>query len=139
MILTLLQTGMRASELAAIKARDIDSEQGTVTIRAGKGGKSRILAASPELLEALGLLIGEKLGYQDVYRCVRQVGQRARVEDVHPHRFRHTFAHSFLAAGGDIGDLRVLLGHSSFAMTARYSSYFEGQRAVASHRRFLAG
>jgi len=133
-ILCLLKLGLRASELARVT--EVDIEEGAIRIH-GKGGKTRLLGASPAIMRALVTLCEGRLTYQAVYRTVKALGQRTRLARVHPHRFRHTFAHDFLAAGGDIGDLRVLLGHSSWGQTARYAAFYEGERAVSGHRRFL--
>jgi site-specific recombinase XerD len=133
-ILCLLRLGLRASELAGIRAGDVKAD--VVIIRKAKGGKERVLAVGP-LLGPLEAICAAGLSYQGVYRMVKAVGRRAGVPGCHPHRFRHTFAHDFLAAGGDIGDLRVLLGHSSWGQTARYAAFYEGERAVSGHRRFL--
>lgn len=138
-ILLLYDTGIRASELVGLEAEDVDFEEGTLRI-AGKGNKVRMVAASLPILEALrGRVNGSgpvfPFDYQQVHRLVKAIGKRASVQDVHCHRFRHTFADAYLRAGGDRGDLRLLLGHSSYKMVDRYCSYFEQERAVAAHRR----
>jgi site-specific recombinase XerD len=53
-------------------------------------------------------------------QLVRSLGERAGVPDVHPHRFRHTFAVNFLINGGDPYALQDLLGHESMEMVRRY-------------------
>ena len=133
-ILCLLRLGLRASELAGIEADDVGTD--VVIIRKAKGGKERVLAVGP-LLGPLEAICGAGLRYQAVYRMVKGVGRRAGVAGCHPHRMRHTFADAYLRAGGDRGDLRVLLGHSSYVMVDRYCAFFESERAVAAHQRFL--
>jgi integrase len=138
-VTVLVETGLRASELANIRIeKDIDRSSATLVIQRGKGGKSRRLALGPATVEALEILATKPMAYHTIYLTVRLVGVRAGIDDVHPHRFRHTFAHRFLAAGGDRGDLRVLLGHTSYTMVDHYCAYWEEERAIAAHRRFMA-
>lgn len=135
----LLDTGLRASELAAVRAEDIDGSRGLLVIQAGKGGKVGLLAASGDMLRALRIVAARRPHYEVIYRLVRDVGRRAGVADVHPHRFRHTFASNFRASGGDILHLQMLLRHADLGTTRRYILYFEAQEALQAHRRFLAG
>jgi integrase len=51
---------------------------------------------------------------------LKRRGADAGITDLHPHAFRHTWAHAFRAAGGNEGDLMLLGGWRSRAMLDRY-------------------
>jgi len=70
---------------------------------------------------------------------LRRRGIQAQVEDVHPHRFRHTWAHKWLAAGGQEGDLQALAGWESQQMIGRYGASAKAERARAAHKRLGLG
>lgn len=143
-IILLVDTGMRASELAGLQRQDIDLEHGLLRVQ-GKGGKVRRLALNEQprqVLEAYLASGGSQDGhlwpvgfnYQTLHYLVSQVGRRAGVPGVHPHRFRHTFASRFLAQTGNALALQALLGHSSLIMVQRYVAAAQADIALEAHR-----
>lgn len=140
-ILVLLDTGLRASELCGLTVGDLDQRTGHIVIRKGKGGKGRVVVASRGTVKALWRYLVERptdldpraplfaITQSDTERpmtrdtlglMLSRAGQRAGVQGVHPHRFRHTFAVEFLRNGGNIYTLQSLLGHSTLEMVKRY-------------------
>jgi len=151
LLLLLLATGMRANELVSLEVGDVDWETGTLLIRNGKGGKNRRVAPGQRALTTLSsyqssqrirrgwLFPGLNDGHlraDSLYHLVERLGERAGIPGANVHRFRHTFSHEFLAAGGDVGDLKEILGHSTIAMSLRYARYFAADRALDAQRRF---
>lgn len=135
-MLVLLDTGIRASELCGL--RFIDFISGTRIRVFGKGSKERILPLSPSTISAITDYLeneripwndtsdyifvtstGKKLRADDLYHRISKIGKRVGIHS-NPHRFRHTFAINFLRNGGDIYSLQAMLGHSSLEMVKRY-------------------
>ena len=148
MILLLLDTGIRAAELAALRLRDYDRKAGQLTVLHGKGGKQRALYLGQAAQRALwrylfardtGDLSAPLLATVDggpldrvvLGRHLHRIGVRAGVPDVGPHRFRHTFAINFLRNGGHLLALQDILGHSTLAMVRRYARLAEVDIAEA--------
>jgi site-specific recombinase XerD len=137
MFYILLDCGLRASELLSVKPSDYDAETGRLIVN-GKGSKVRMLhmgircrqAFESQLARANGDLWG--IGRMELGKLIRNMGQRTGVR-AYPHKFRHTFACSFLEAGGTQEELQYLLGHSSLLTTAIYTSATQEQRALRSH------
>jgi len=142
-LLLLLNTGLRVSELTGLTLEDIDLKRNEIKVL-GKGNKQRIEALHPGPKAALreylkvqadGLLWPEGWDRQKVARLLDEIGRRAGVSRVFPHRFRHTFATAFLRETGDALALKYLLGHSSMMMVERYVSYEEAHRALDVHKK----
>lgn len=140
-ILLLAHTGIRISELSCLSAEDIDWRKGLIKIR-GKGDKERELKPHPDVLGRLhafcGMFptgpifvsrFGQRMSAQALRKTIYSVAERAKVDGVHPHRFRAFFATEFIEEYADIQALQGNLGHESIATTARYSEYTRNRRA----------
>lgn len=137
-ITTLYSTGMRLSELLALKVQDIDSRRMVIWVRGGKGAKDRQVQLSKDLLEILRsywkscvqkphdlLFPGSKEGLSmdpsGIQRMINYAKIKAGItKKVSPHTFRHCFATHLLEAGTDIRTIQMLLGHSSLKTTEVY-------------------
>jgi integrase/recombinase XerD len=148
LIMTLLDTGLRASELSAVKVGDVDLKSGRVLVKHGraggaKEGKGRIvylgkaarrvlwryLAEREDGEEAdapLFLVMYDRPMNKNALRLVMsRLGKKAGIKKCYPHRFRHTFAITYLRAGGDLFTLQALLGHSTLDMVQHYARLAE--------------
>lgn len=125
LILLLLDTGARASEICNLKREDVDLVARHIKVM-GKGGKERLIPFSPRtgsaLFEHLSTNKGDpfEIKRTGLTQYFRRLGNRAGVNDVYPHRFRHTFAIMYLRNGGDPYTLQDILGHSTMDMVRRY-------------------
>ena len=125
LILLLLDTGARASEICNLKRTDIDLVKKQIKVL-GKNDKERYLPFSARTGSTLfSYLATHDADPFDFNRNVlsqylRRLGKRAGVTHTHPHRFRHTFAITFLRNGGDPYSLQEILGHSTMDMVKKY-------------------
>lgn len=153
----LVSTGMRRGELANLDLADVDLNAGVVIVRRSKTHVGRIVPLGPKALEALDrymrarprhakagspkLWIGHRgeLTGEGIRQMVIKRARQAGLEGVFVHQFRHSFAHSWLAAGGQEHDLAQVAGWSSTAMLARYGASAAAERARQAHRRLGPG
>ena len=158
-VLFLLDTGVRVSELCGMTVADLNMPARSARML-GKGGKERTIYFGRETSKALwqyfrtqevqgqdpdqALWQGEggnkpkqPLTRSGVLQILRRLGEQAAVENqrVSPHTFRHTFAVEFLRRGGNQFTLMELLGHTDLKMTKRYVQYVQADMA-AQHRQF---
>ena len=139
-LLMLLQwrAGLRVSEALALEAADLslDSDQPTIRVRQGKGGRSRIVPVHPELLNALeAVLQFSQIGRGRIipvsrstaWRWVQAAVGRAVTlgvlqygRQVGTHTFRHSYARHLLFHGVPINYLSGWLGHRSIQTTLIY-------------------
>ncbi|WP_114973362.1 tyrosine-type recombinase/integrase [Rhodoferax ferrireducens] len=135
-------TGLRVSEVLALKVTDVDSQRMTLRVEQGKGRKDRYAMLSPILLERLrvwwrvaraqgkmldggwlfpGLDPLDALTARQLNRAVHDAAIVAKIDKrVSMHTLRHSFATHLLEQKEDIRVIQVLLGHKKLDTTARY-------------------
>ncbi|MFV0516596.1 MAG: tyrosine-type recombinase/integrase [Aminipila sp.] len=136
----LFATGMRVSELCALKQDEIDFKAGTILIY-GKGAKERIVhITNKNVLKAILQYnkgyrseqkasqylfinrLGGRLSEQSVRFMIKRYTELAGIkEKITPHMFRHTFATLLLEEDVDIRYIQQILGHSSIMTTQIYT------------------
>lgn len=132
MILLLLDTGLRVSELCSIELRSLDFKSNSINI-IGKNNKERILYFSPTTSNALWkysnthnrrfLFVsrnGNPLDRNTVLHPLWRLCVNAGVPAYSPHDLRHTFAINFSRNYPNIYALQQMLGHSTLDMVKHY-------------------
>lgn len=133
-------TGIRLSELIAIRDQDVDLVSGEMRVT-GKRNKQRIIPIDKGLCVKIAgymhkrddyvaglaqyLFVrpkGEKMYPKLVYNIVHRImSQVSSLPKISPHVMRHSFATAMLDGGADINAVKELLGHSSLAATQVYT------------------
>ncbi len=153
-MLLLLDTGVRLSELVGIKLPDLKLADSEIIITEGKGGKARRVFISPKTRDALKKYLqargdipgtpslfvtveNEPMKRRNVQERISIYGQQVKLEGVRvsPHTFRHTFAKMYILRGGDPFSLQALLGHSTLDMVRHYVNLW-GSDLQKMHRQF---
>lgn len=156
----LYSTGVRISEAVALNVGDINMEHSDLIVY-GKGSKERVTylteAAKYHLdrylrfrcidekvtideLQELPLFVGsnkyhERLTKAGIQYMLRELGKKAGVKNVHPHRFRRTIATDLLSRDMPIEQVKKFLGHEKIDTTLIYCTVKE-ENVRMSHRKF---
>lgn len=135
-ILLLLDTGIRASELCGLCIHEVDVKNQRMVVR-GKGSKERAVPISARTGQAIWRYLatrpdadageplfatsnGDPMDRDRLLKQLNNIGERAGIANVHPHRFRHTFSINYLRNGGDPWTLQMILGHATMEMVRVY-------------------
>lgn len=125
----LVMTGCRVSEITSARTSDIDIQAKVLRLRDSKTGAravplgSRVVAMvaadkqSTWLCEHNGMPVTRL----QVARMLRRIGRLAAIPGLTAHVLRHTWATQALLAGQPLEHVRLVLGHSTQWVTARYS------------------
>jgi len=149
-------TGIRVSELIALRVDSFNRQVGYVIAR-GKGGKERIVPLGRVAYDRVGRYLdqarihflkgkgseilflnrsGRGLTRQGFWKILKRYADLAKLTGrVHPHTFRHSFATHLLEGGADLRSVQVMLGHADISTTQIYT-HVTRERLKEIHRKF---
>jgi integrase/recombinase XerD len=137
-------TGLRNSELGALKVEDVDTDEGFLRVNLGKGGKDRVVplgkiacryvenyvkAVRPHLTKDQAnrylflSLRGNRMGRIVIAQNIRRYARRAKLQkSVTAHTLRHTCATQMMRNKANLRHIQELLGHACLTTTQVYTS-----------------
>jgi site-specific recombinase XerD len=145
-----MDTGARRAEVLGLHLEDVDLDRGVLTVT-GKGSRTRLVSIGDATIRAVDryirlrarkpgaglpwLWLGRKgqLGETGMAGVIRSRGAAVGLA-LHPHLFRHAYAHSMLAAGMQETDLMAVAGWKSREMLTRYAASTRQERALKAAR-----
>jgi site-specific recombinase XerD len=152
-LVTLLDSGLRASELAGITLSNLNLKDGYIRIT-GKGDKERVVPIGKfvqmELLHYIEKVRpqvygsdcnklfltqgGRPMTLNNVKMVFSKLAKSSGIGRLHAHLCRHTFSINYLLNGGDIFSLREILGHTTLAMVSHYLRFTSSQITAQHHK-----
>ncbi len=149
-LVLLLDTGVRLSELCGLRSDDAHVEEGYLKVM-GKGSKERVVPIGglaqkmlwryvihfrpQSVIDADDFIFltldGKPLCSNAIKLLLKRWGKKAGVPRLHAHLCRHTYATNFLNYKcGDVFRLQQILGHSTLEMVRRYVHYASAQAMI---------
>jgi len=134
----LFYLGLRNNELRLLRIEDIDFESFNIKVVQGKGKKDRYIPIPKQLIPILQTWIGDKetgwvitgrqkqgtISNRHIRRIITEIAYNSGIrkpEEVHPHTLRHSYATFIINNGGNIEEVKELLGHSNISTTQVYT------------------
>ncbi|MFH1723303.1 MAG: tyrosine-type recombinase/integrase [Elusimicrobiota bacterium] len=152
-IILILDTGLRVSEVLGLTLDQVDIHHGLLRVM-GKGAKEREVPMGRTCRQALSRYVlrrgkipdqdlgfvsrfGNRMGRGSLRLAFRRLGREAGLTGVRvsPHTLRHTFATHYIMNGGDVFSLQQILGHSTLDMVRVYVR-LANRDVTLQHRRF---
>jgi integrase/recombinase XerD len=153
-----IDTGIRRGEIVGLRLDDVRLYEREAVVT-GKGSRVRIVRFGAKTARALDRYLRLRarhrnahlpelwlstradsgISYDGMAMILRRRAQQAGLGHIHPHQFRHTFAHLWLDQGGAEGDLMELAGWTSRQMRTRYGASARSARARRSYDRIELG
>lgn len=155
-MLVLLNTGMRVSELVQLDENSIQNYQGAAYVTVvGKGNKERVLKLNRTAMQAVATYTedrrklvthsgqkalfvnryGKRMSRKTVYEVVKKYVQRAglppKTANISPHKLRHTLATLLLQNGENLRVVQEILGHASIKTTEVYTHVINAEKDEA--------
>jgi integrase/recombinase XerD len=149
-------SGLRVSELVALRLEDVNLETGIVMCT-GKGSKQRLIPVGGKAREALEKYLGKarlkmlgskdvaeifisrlgkKMSRQSIWKTIKSYARKANIKKtIKPHTLRHTFATHLLEHGADLRSVQEMLGHSDISTTQIYT-HVDKERLRTVHKQF---
>lgn len=137
LIMTILSSGLRASEILNLKEDDLYRR--SLIVSRGKGGKPRVTFIDPLTEKSIREYhhkrevdsvfvftnsFGKPLSRQYLSRMISETALRAGIKKrVSAHTLRHSFATNMLRKGARIEDVQPLMGHSNISTTRLYMHF----------------
>jgi len=139
LVLVMLDSGVRASELLELNVEDVNLSTGQVLVRLGKGAKTRTTFIGSRTRRALVAYLTERgsamagtplflskhhtrVTFYGLQSLLRRLAVKSGVHPTGAHRFRRTFAIEALRAGMPLPQLAAMMGHAGLAVLQRYLS-----------------
>lgn len=135
-----IATGQRKNTVINLKIKDLDLQNGLVTLRVVKNRKPTILPLAPMITHILKEYLNYRKGDKDGYLfcndtggqmsdgcltcAIKNYNQSRGVDRTSIHAFRHTFAKKYLLGGGNVFMLQKLMMHSDLSTTQQYLNLY---------------
>jgi integrase/recombinase XerD len=148
-------TGMRVSEVAALKLADANLDLGYVRC-VGKGQKERVIPLGRKAIQAIKRYLdkvrptlirpagspalfltrlGKKMSRQTLWKTIKRYARLAKINKrITPHTLRHSFATHLLERGADLRVVQEMLGHASISTTQIYTHIDRGRLKSIHHK-----